>query len=138
MLPVLRLASDGSEHSMAEMRGRIALEFKLTPEDLAEKQKSGSGMFANRLAWAVVYLKRADLLTPAGRGVYRITDRGQTLLNENPPEITTKTLLVWFHKGAPAAGIASTPAKVRRRRSLPMNRSSGVIWVSGRSWRTKF
>ena len=98
MLPVLRLAGDGAEHSTSKMRERIAAEFKLTPEDLAEKQKSGSGMFANRLAWAVVYLKRAELLTPAGRGVYRITNRGKAPLKENPPEITTKTLLVWFHK----------------------------------------
>lgn len=52
---------------MAEMRERIAAELKLTPEDLAEKQKSGSGTFANRLAWAVVNLKRVDLLTSAGR-----------------------------------------------------------------------
>ena len=104
MLPVLRLASDGAEHSMAEMRERIAAGFKLTAEDLAEKQKSGSGMFANRLAWAVVYLKRAELLIPAERGVYRITDRGKALLNENPAEITTKTLLVWFPRGGPAPG----------------------------------
>lgn len=32
LLPVLRLASDGAEHSMAEMRERIASEFKLTPK----------------------------------------------------------------------------------------------------------
>ncbi len=60
MLPVLRLTSDGAEHSMAEMREHLAAEFKLTPEDLAEKQKSGSGSFANRLAWAVVNLKRVE------------------------------------------------------------------------------
>jgi restriction system protein len=74
MLPVLRLAGDGAEHSMAEMQERIAAEFKLTPADLAEKQKSGNSVFAARLTWAVVSLKTVELLTPAGRG--RVSDIG--------------------------------------------------------------
>lgn len=111
MLPVLRLASDGAEHSMAEMRERIAAEFKLTSDKLAEKQKSGSRVFANRLAWAVVNLKKAEILAPAERGVYHITDRGKSLLNESPPEITMKTLLVSFHKGGPPPGTDSILGK---------------------------
>jgi restriction system protein len=43
--------------------------------------------------------------------VYRITDRGKALLNGNPSEITTKTLLVWFHKGGPSPGIGPLPTK---------------------------
>lgn len=50
-------------------------------------------MFANRLAWAVQYLKAAMLLKPVRRAVYQITDRGFSLLNEKPSEITTKALL---------------------------------------------
>ena len=87
MLPVLRLASDGAERSMAEMRERIAAEFKLTPEDLAEKQKSGSG--------------------------------GKALLSENPPEITTKTLLVWRPNGEPAPGADAMPAKETEKALTP-------------------
>jgi restriction system protein len=107
---------------MAEMRERLAVDFKLTPEDLAEKQKGGGGLFANRLAWAVVYLKRAELVTPAGRAVYRITDRGRALLKENPPGITTKTLLVWFHKGGPAPGIDPRPPRNRSGRLPQTNK----------------
>ncbi len=40
----------------------------------------------------------------------RITDRGKALLSENPPEVTTKMLRVWSHKGGPAAGAGPLPA----------------------------
>jgi restriction system protein len=86
MLPVLRLAGDGVEHPMAEMREHIAEDLKLTADELAEKLKNGTNLFANRLAWAVSYLKKAAILNPAGRGVYRITDRGTELLKQNLPK----------------------------------------------------
>jgi hypothetical protein len=51
MLPVLRFVSDGKDHSTAEMRERIAGDLKLTPDELAEKLKSGNtGVFAIRKA----------------------------------------------------------------------------------------
>ena len=104
MLPVLRLAGDGAEHPMAEMRERIAEDLKLTPDELAQKLKSGTNLFANRLAWAVSYLRKAEVLNPAGRGVYQITDRGKELLKQNLPKITVKTLhqypeIVQMYKG---------------------------------------
>jgi len=95
MHPVLRLMSDGKDHSTAEMRERIAFDLKLTPSELAEKLKSGNtGLFANRLAWAVAKLKEAEILAASGRGIYHITDRGRALLDRNLPKITMKTLLV--------------------------------------------
>jgi len=81
------------------MRERIAGDLKLTPDELAEKLKSGNtGRFANRLAWAVAKLKEAEILTASGRGIYRMTDRGKALLDKNPPKITMKTLLVGLPK----------------------------------------
>src|ERR1039457_69336 len=94
MLPVLRFVSDGKDHSTAEMRERIAGDLKLTPDELGQKLKSGNtGLFANRLAWAVAKLKEAEILAASGRGVYRMTDRGKALLEKNPAKITIKTLL---------------------------------------------
>ena len=49
-------------------------------------------VFASRVAWAVQYLKQAGVLVGVRRGVYQITDRGLSLLNSNPAEITVKTL----------------------------------------------
>jgi restriction system protein len=99
MLPVLRFVSDGKDHSTAEMRERIGGDLKLTPDELAEKLKSGNtSLFANRLAWAVAKLKEAEILDASGRGIYRITDRGKTLLEKNPPKITMRILLIGLPK----------------------------------------
>jgi restriction system protein len=92
MLPVLRLTGDGNEHPVTDIRKQIADAFQLTPEELSQKLKSGSTLFANRVAWAISYLNKAQLLTLTTRGVYRITDRGTTFLKGNPPAITAKNL----------------------------------------------
>lgn len=80
MLPVLRLVRDRQEHSLAEMRQRIAGELNLTQEELAVRLASDSQtVFANRIAWAVQYLKSAGVVRAVRRGVYGITDRGVSL-----------------------------------------------------------
>jgi restriction system protein len=71
---------------------------------LAEKLKNGTGVFANRFAWAVSYLRKAELLGSTSKGIYRIEDRGLALLAQNLPEITVKTLhaypeIVRMYKG---------------------------------------
>lgn len=51
-IPVLRLAADGHEHSMAEMRHKIAEDLNLSPEDLSQRLPSGGQtVYANRVAW---------------------------------------------------------------------------------------
>jgi restriction system protein len=119
MLPVLRFAGDRKEHSLAEFRQRIATELSLSETELAERLASDSQtVFANRIAWAVQYLKAAMALKSVRRGVYQITERGLALLKEKPSEITVKTLrqfseFVEFHgKGIPsdAAAVATAPS----------------------------
>src|ERR1017187_1196222 len=93
MLPVLRFAGDRKEHSLAEFRQRIATECHLSDTEFAERLASDSQtVFANRIAWAVQYLKAAMALKSVKRGVYQITDRGMAILKEKPSEITVKTL----------------------------------------------
>ncbi len=116
MLPVLRLTEDGNEHRVTEIRRQIADAFHLTPEELSQKQKSGSTVFANRVAWALAYLNKAQLLTPTAKGVYRIAERGSTFLKGNPPAITAKTLrqfpefVGFYDRGDSSDGEAMTPA----------------------------
>jgi restriction system protein len=93
MLPVLRFAGDRKEHSVADIRQHIAAELKLSEKELAERLASDSQtVFANRIGWAVQYLKAAVALKSVKRGVYQITDRGMAILKEKPSEITVKTL----------------------------------------------
>jgi restriction system protein len=113
MLPVLRLAGDRKEHSLAEFRQRIGTEFNLSEEELAERLASDSQtVFANRIAWAVQYLKAAMLLKSVRRGVYQITDRGLALLKEKPSEINARTLrqfpeFLEFHDKGSAADVTA-------------------------------
>jgi restriction system protein len=93
MLPVPQIAGDGNEYALTEMRQHIAKEFKLTAEELAEKLKNGTDLFANRVAWAVSYLHKAGAVASTSRGVYRITKRGRALLEQKPQKITVKLLL---------------------------------------------
>jgi restriction system protein len=125
MLPVLRLAGDGAEHPIPEIRERIASDFTLTPDELAEKLKNGTGLFTNRLAWALMYLRRAELLACPGKGIYRITDRGVSLLKRNLPNITVKTLheypeiVQMYPKGRSVAGSTVPPANAEETKLTP-------------------
>jgi restriction system protein len=93
MLPVLRLVGDRQEHPVAQLRNQIAAQLNLTEAELSQRLASDSQtVFASRVAWAVQYLKQAGVLLGVRRGVYQITDRGLSLLNGNPSEITVKTL----------------------------------------------
>lgn len=93
MLPVLQSVSDELEHALAEIRSRIASRLQLTDVEMTERLASGSQtVFANRIAWAVQYLKSAEALESVMRGVYKITPKGKALLEGSPQEITLEQL----------------------------------------------
>ena len=93
MLPLLKFAGDGREHSLSEAIDALATEFGLTEEDLKELLPSGrQTIFYNRVGWARTYMKKAGLLENPGRGRFRITERGRSVLKENPPAIDSKYL----------------------------------------------
>lgn len=88
MLPLLRVAADGEEHSLAETRPLLAAEFGLSEADQAELLPSGrQPRFANRVAWAKVYLQQAGLLLSPRRGHFQISDTGRALLKTPPARI---------------------------------------------------
>jgi len=93
MLPFLALLADGQSHKLAEIRGSLIKQFKLTDAELAEILPSGNqGIFENRVGWARTYLKKAGLLESPQRGLFRITPRGQDMLASQPTRIDAKTL----------------------------------------------
>src|ERR1700676_645395 len=88
MLHLLRLASDGAEHTLKDAVPALADIFHLTDAERTELLSSGQqAIFSNRVAWANTYLKKAGLLRAPRRGVFIITDRGKTVLAQNPPRI---------------------------------------------------
>ncbi len=91
MLPLLRFAADGQEHQLKVAVEHLAREFKLTEQELNEFLPSGQQpVFINRLGWARSYMKKAGFLVYPRRGYFQITELGQTVLKENPPEINIK------------------------------------------------
>ena len=107
-VPVLRATADDKEHGSPEIRETVAAELALTPEDLDQKLPSGTQtVFANRVAWSLVYLAKACALRRPRRGVFQITERGHQLLGQYPNRFTKQALNVYpefvvFEKGQPA------------------------------------
>ncbi len=93
MPPLLKILSDGREHSLAEVIEILAQQFALTDDDKKELLPSGrQAKFDNRVGWARTYLKKAGLLESTGRGEFRITKRGFEVLEGHPADINTKFL----------------------------------------------
>jgi restriction system protein len=93
MLPLLRFAADGNDHTTREAVEVLANEFQLTPAERNELLASGQqATFNNRVGWANSYLKKAGLLVAPRRGALRITDRGKQILGENPTRIDVRYL----------------------------------------------
>lgn len=93
MLPLLKFSADDEEHTMQEAREGLAKIMGLSEEDLQERLPSGrQSTFANRVAWAKVYLTQAGVLESPKRGKFHISDRGRKILSENPERIDIKFL----------------------------------------------
>ena len=88
MLPALKALSDGEEKPISEIRNHIAEAQGLTPEEMRELLPSGrQPVFVNRVSWALLYLGRAGLSERVRRGVWRLTEEGESLLADAPPRI---------------------------------------------------
>ncbi len=93
MLPLLRFAGDGAEHSLRDAIEALAGEFKLSDEERRELLPSGQQeVFDNRVGWARTYMKKAGLLRTTRRGFFEITERGVDALKTKPARIDSKFL----------------------------------------------
>ena len=87
MLPVLKHAAAG-EVRIGDIVDKLAIEFQLTEEELAELIPSGKQpIFYNRVHWARQYLKQAGLVAATKRAHIQITQRGRDVLARNVAKI---------------------------------------------------
>jgi len=88
MLPLLRFASDGKEHSKSDAVNAMKKEFSVSDSEIEILLPSGrQGLFDNRVAWAKGYMKQAGLIEITKRGFFKISQRGKDVLANNPKRI---------------------------------------------------
>lgn len=92
MLPLLRFAEDGKEHSLSEAVEHLVKEFKLTQDEKNEHLSSGQQVIFNRVGWARTYLSKSGILESKKRGFFNITNRGREVLLQNPSKVNNTTL----------------------------------------------
>ncbi|MEH2085245.1 restriction endonuclease [Nostoc sp.] len=93
MLPLLKYALDGQEHSMREAIGTLADQFNLSEDERKELLPSGQQpLFDNRVGWARTYLKKAGLLATPKRGYFEITEQGINVARQSLQEIDVQFL----------------------------------------------
>jgi restriction system protein len=93
MLPLLRIASDGRDHTVTEAMDTIARTMHISDVDRDELLPSGTQTrFYNRVTWALTYLSKSQLLEKSGRGKFRIAPRGRDVLAKNPERVDNSFL----------------------------------------------
>jgi restriction system protein len=114
MRPMLAMLADDEDHTVKEVRERLADHFALTQEELEAMLPSGRAkMFANRVGWATTYLYQTKLLERPKRSVYRISPRGHEVLAQNPTRVDLRILAQFdelheFRAKAPTTGSKPT------------------------------
>jgi restriction system protein len=92
MLPILRIAFDGKEHSIAEVMETLASQMKISEEDQEALLASGQTRYYNRVMWAETYLTKSLLIEKTGRARFKISPRGMEVLKKKPARIDNKFL----------------------------------------------
>jgi restriction system protein len=120
MLPALEALASGNDMSSAQVRDAIGTALHLSAAELNEPlPNSPQPKFANRVHWALFYLRGARIVERVRRGVYRIAPRGREVLRERP--VITVDYLERFPEfaewRAASTGSASQPAVPLERQS---------------------
>ncbi len=93
MLPLLRFAADGEEHSLKQAVEDAVRVFQLNDEERQEMMPRGvQTKVYNRLTWARSYLGKAGFLVAAGGGRFKITPEGLRAVHEHSGGINIKVL----------------------------------------------
>jgi restriction system protein len=94
MLPLLRHAAEkGGETHIGALADEIAIELKLTADDLAALVPSGGQtLLLNRLHWAKSYMQRAGIIESTRHGYFRVTPVGKELLTEKLGRVDNSVL----------------------------------------------
>jgi restriction system protein len=104
--PLLDLVADGRTRNFREASQELAETLGLSAEDLAETVPSGNSRYLNRIGWAKSDLTKTGLIESCGRGAFRISEQGQSILPSLPSKVDrryfeSRGLGSW--KGNPAA-----------------------------------
>ncbi len=93
MLPVLQvLHRDGPRHRR-EIVTAVADAIGLSEEERQQMLPSGKAtVILSRIGWALAYLKQAKLVESPKRGMYKISNRGVSVLAEKPTKIDSDYL----------------------------------------------
>ncbi len=93
MLPLLRFAADGGEHSLKQAVEDAVRAFKLSDEEQRELMPRGvQTKIYNRLTWTRSHLGKAGFLIGVGNGRFKITPEGRQAIQDNPNNINVKVL----------------------------------------------
>jgi len=93
LLPLLEVASDEQQHLLSQTVEFLANQFKLSEEERKELLPSArQTKLANRIGWAITYLRKAKLLESGKRGTFYISLRGKEVLKSNPKYIDRRFL----------------------------------------------
>lgn len=95
MLPVLTKLGDDPDRSFTnkQIREYVADCFALDDNDKAEAISSGFARYISNAQWACTYLKQARLIESPKRGLFKITPRGQRVLDSGVDKIDRAYLM---------------------------------------------
>ena len=84
----------GTPRPIGDIRREIARRRQLTEEELRVTLNGQSTtVFANRVSWAGVYLRKAGLITRPNRGTYQITELGRQAIFQTDTPIDNHYLM---------------------------------------------
>lgn len=93
MFPILKLLSDGNIHYKKDIFANMAINFKLTQQQMEETLPSqAEPTYINRIGWAITYLKKAGLLESPSRAHFSITKEGMKIVKDNVTNLNSKYL----------------------------------------------
>jgi restriction system protein len=91
LMPVLRAIADGNEHSVEEIRDRVANDGGPTIEERREiHPKSRQNVYVNRVAFALAYFNMGKAITKKREGWYQIAERGRAILASGVRDLTPR------------------------------------------------
>ncbi len=103
LLPILSACSQ-KYHTIKELEDYITTRFKLSERERHLILRKKETYLRNRLYWAILYLRKANLLAKREDGFFYATENGEAVLGQNPSKIDRKFLLSipafhkWFNK----------------------------------------
>jgi len=93
MLPLLQFMGKNDEVSMKIIKEGMIKHFNISKAEQEQKTPNGKQLtYYNRIAWAISYLRIAELIFSPQRGTYKISNNGKNILKNPPEKITVKYL----------------------------------------------